>query len=636
MSPAMNLSPSTRWFPCLLLAAAACSGPRPSTRSTQELGSPTQRTSGAQPGTAGAGAGSLAASTPQAAPIDVGALLDRARVFLAQSKPQDALEAIDQVLADERTHPTARTLHGVAMLQLARVDGESALVYADALHDFEAALAVQESALALAGASRAARMAGEPDKALDFAQRAQRAAAGAAIESGEDLRPAKLTVEAAFDVYLRQKQSGGDSSAARTALTQHLDSYVAHESADTWALVQRANLCEWEQDPAGAAAALEQALVLDVREEALHNRLVAQARAVGQSAAVLAAYDRIAAAHPKAALPEWYRAQEYFSRAAAALQAGSNAEPDFVQAERHFAACREREPGYQKTCHDYEIVCRGGVGWARLAAEDLAASEAAFRSMVEIQAGGLEWSMLPSLRSGVDGLAFVADAWQRRGDDPENLGHAARLFEELLALRATDAAFANNAGFFHREAAVGLEFLARRAELAAKAQSDPTQLEQGRARAEQLRKQARDHVQRSLAAYREAIRRAPTDVRYLNDCALIMVYHAREHADEARKILHEAIALGQQQLADLSLDAGARDALQEAWGDAHQNMGLLDLLVAKDAAGARTWFQKCFEIGPKPRVNRAWVTDVALGACDRVAKGETLDVVRDLDPRLWQ
>jgi hypothetical protein len=74
--------------------------------------------------------------------------------------------------------------------------------------------------------------------------------------------------------------------------------------------------------------------------------------------------------------------------------------------------------------------------------------------------------------------------------------------------------------------------------------------------------------------------------------------------------------------------------LQEAWGDAHQNLGLLELTIRKNPARAREWFQESLEIGPLPRIDRAWIRTSALPACDALEKGEALDLLF-LDPRLW-
>jgi len=95
-----------------------------------------------------------------------------------------------------------------------------------------------------------------------------------------------------------------------------------------------------------------------------------------------------------------------------------------------------------------------------------------------------------------------------------------------------------------------------------------------------------------------------------------------------------AIELGAEQKNDPDLSPEELDSLLEAWGDAHQNMGLVYLTLKGDPQTARGWFEQAFEIGPRPRVDRGWIEHVALPACDKAAAGDP-QALEDLDPRLW-
>ena len=123
-------------------------------------------------------------------------------------------------------------------------------------------------------------------------------------------------------------------------------------------------------------------------------------------------------------------------------------------------------------------------------------------------------------------------------------------------------------------------------------------------------------------------------MRVVNDAALILVYHFASQAEEAERMLLHAVELGARQKDDPTLDDEARDRLLEAWGDAHQNLGLLNLVTLRRPEIARQWFQLCVEIGPRPRIDRSWVTDVALPQCAKALAGEPLDLAA-LDPRIW-
>jgi tetratricopeptide (TPR) repeat protein len=259
----------------------------------------------------------------------------------------------------------------------------------------------------------------------------------------------------------------------------------------------------------------------------------------------------------------------------------------------------------------------------------------------------------------VVGLQFVADQHVQRGEGEFDLtgkAEAAEIFDLLREYVPDDPDLANNAGFFHRDTCVILELMAQSAERHARgeklvrrdeggdaesAEFETVQVEvseQERAEAlsaaEELRTAAREHARKSEAAYLAAAALAPEDVRVQNDAAVVMVYHTRDDVPATRALLDRAIELGQRQVQDPELSAEEQDRLLEAWGDAYQNLGLLELTLANDPAAARAAFEKAFEIGPRPRVDRSWIESVALPVCERVAAGEA-EAVQELDPRLW-
>ena len=102
---------------------------------------------------------------------------------------------------------------------------------------------------------------------------------------------------------------------------------------------------------------------------------------------------------------------------------------------------------------------------------------------------------------------------------------------------------------------------------------------------------------------------APEDVRILNDTALLLVYHLHRDWDRAAELLTRAVELGQKQLENAELTKSQRTELESAWGDAHENLGVLHLEHEHDPAAARRWFQRAVEIGPdpRPRVVEHWL-----------------------------
>ena len=140
--------------------------------------------------------------------------------------------------------------------------------------------------------------------------------------------------------------------------------------------------------------------------------------------------------------------------------------------------------------------------------------------------------------------------------------------------------------------------LARLAELDA-ASADPN-LWNDPARAQAL-------MEKSYAAYQVAARLVPDDVRVVNDAGLIMAYYVRTDPDAAEAYLLDAVKDGGPQLAATDLGADERDALNEAWGDAHQNLGILEMTLRNRPAEAKAWFEKALEIGPP---SRNWLRSV--------------------------
>jgi len=87
----------------------------------------------------------------------------------------------------------------------------------------------------------------------------------------------------------------------------------------------------------------------------------------------------------------------------------------------------------------------------------------------------------------------------------------------------------------------------------------------------------------SYAAYEQAVKYAPDDARTANDCGLMLVYHLHRDAKRAEALFNRAIEIGKGQLADLGPKAdeedeatrSRRESLEEAVGDAYQNLGKL-------------------------------------------------------------
>jgi tetratricopeptide (TPR) repeat protein len=113
-------------------------------------------------------------------------------------------------------------------------------------------------------------------------------------------------------------------------------------------------------------------------------------------------------------------------------------------------------------------------------------------------------------------------------------------------------------------------------------------------------KEAMQLWEQSYAWYQQAVKLSPDDARTANDCGLMLVYHLHRDYDQARKLFDRAIANGDKQLAALTAEATTqqRQAVEEAIGDAWQNIGKLLLLQHRPWAEAKPFCEKAVQYYP--------------------------------------
>ena len=127
------------------------------------------------------------------------------------------------------------------------------------------------------------------------------------------------------------------------------------------------------------------------------------------------------------------------------------------------------------------------------------------------------------------------------------------------------------------------------------------------------RQQASEEAyRRGFAALRRAAELAPDELALGRDAAGLAVYRVPSEIQWARTELARLVDLGASQLEDPDLDAERRFALEEAWGDAHEMLGVIQLEVDLDPLAARRWFERSLAIGP---VRRAEIIDHYLPRC---------------------
>lgn len=560
--------------------------------------------------------------------------LGRAREALNAGVPEDALVAVDRALAIHPRDPRVLVLKAEGSASLAErmiARGASAPFVEGAMVDaLESYLALPATPDHLSATSEAAAQLDRSALALELA----RAAVG---ELPDDDQPETLASAArahkawglaALRAFIAQRSYDPTSGAedpgfdvdatffeAEDALMRYLG--FAPDEREAWNNL--ANLYLWAGDPASAAAIDARALGRFPGDRALLDALTAAAASSGPGRALV----ELEALGEGLPIYTFYTGRQRLldaiptmtSAPESALEAAERADAELARAASADESLAEEARGWR-------VISRALAGWALYEQEQLDAATQVFLTMEDLVEGGLAWRLEGSVRSGVDGLYFIGDQYGKRGD----WERAAQTFGLLEVAQPNDSNWANNAGFFARDAAVALEaegrYLCRAAtgdlsddrlheELrilaSVPAELAGTDAERAAfaAAAEARFARARGLAEASYASYLHASSLAPTDVRIVNDTALIQVYYLHEDLDTAEAYLLRAIAMGEEQLAaddeEPSLDPEARAALEEALGDAYQNMGVLHLMLLDDRAGAIPFLERSRDTGTVPR-----------------------------------
>ncbi|MBM3975765.1 MAG: hypothetical protein FJ299_02105 [Planctomycetes bacterium] len=458
------------------------------------------------------------------------------------------------------------------------------------------------------------------------------------------LTPARVRYDA-FDFALRSQRAAGGAGTDELLedCRMELAVLLAADPQNVWTWRAYAANEAAAGAPEEALAVLERAIDRLPREYELWNdwRLLARQHVGLRGAAERA--EALALRHGQSAPALFHAGSECFEAALEQLNSDPlTARDGFLRAQEWLTSARATDPAWDASVRDREVVCRAGLGWSALGLGRAEEAELAFRSMDEVVPGGLRYSIEGRLGSGIAGLDAVGrELAQRYSASRElaSLERAAAIYATLRDSAPTDGEesiesdWPRRAGVFQRELALEL---ARRAQLCCVAARDgaaaatleqalralepdlPAELSSpaGReallARADLLAARARDRMRESWSSYRAALGPESEDVRMLNDAALVQVQYLREDLAGAEALLRRSVELGERQLADPTLSQRARYELQNAWGDAHQSLGVLELVHRGDKLTARLWFEKALSIGPDPR---PIVSDEFLPAC---------------------
>ncbi len=575
--------------------------------------------------------------------------LTRARARILGGAPEDALIEIDRALEIAPQDPEVRLLKADASLRLAEAriqggGGSPGLIQGALLDALEFYRGAGESTHGLFGASRASWWLNQKEAALEFARRgmAQRGPDDALPEEFGGT-PERIYAEQVYAAYASARaESRDDAPALFRESEDALGKCLGRASDDPWAWSTLADLYQWEGQLGAAKETLLRGLQRVPEDVGLLARLARVGQELEGAAATVRTFETYVAAHPEVLAARWQLAAAHFELALQGYEKDPRVlDPEpFRAAEQEFRALRERAPEFAQGALGFEVVCRLARGWCAYHAADMARAEREFLAMNELLERGVEWQLPGRLESGIQGLFFVADAYSKN----DNLA-AGEVFEHLHELQPDQYLWANNAGFFLRDAGVDLEREGRglcraarglvgnvevlaelraRAGIAGLPPGSPEERAAFARAADERLARARAILERSWAAYRPAAELVPNDVRVVNDAALVLVYYLRHDLGLAEQLLLRCVEMGGPQLeakrAELAVEASPERAsaleseielLTEAWGDAHQNMGVLEWFHRGNAAAARPWFEKSLEIWPtRPEVQNSYLPQV--------------------------
>ena len=448
--------------------------------------------------------------------------------------------------------------------------------------------------------------------------------ADAATEEAEsvELSPEAIAAKARADELFSEAQVA-------------LANLLGRESDEPWVWGQLSDLYEWEERFDVARARLQQGLARLPDDAGLIARLARVGRRERGSEHVIALFEDFIAANPNNSLGHWYLAFERFEHAVDRMTQDGAREYDsasLTAAEAGFRRCRELVPNNTAACQAYEVMCRNARGWCAFNEDELERATEEFLAMNDVFDRGVEWEIRGRLQSGVMGLVFVGDQYNNKRD---NLA-AAESFELAHHLERDSVDWSNNAGFFLRDASMDIEAEGKRLCRAGRGETTdekalgelrllagidpllagtPAEREAFHAAAAASLAQARDLMERSWLAYEVAAELAPDDVRIVNDAGLVLVYYTHNRLETAEELLLQSAALGVEQApvlramlenAELTEDERA-DLMSElfdlenAWGDAYQNLSVLEWLHKQNNEKALEYAKRSIEIGPDPR-----------------------------------
>jgi len=562
--------------------------------------------------------------------------LDKAARLSAAGEHAAAIAEIEEVLRTNSGRADLLEAAGNAALALGEAGDRARLAYAR-----ESFLQAGSTPTALLGRSRAARLMGLWDEALDCARQALVLLSVRPRAERLELVPAAEVVlaDAGMDVLRGlRSQSGAAATALAAELESALSSRIREQGSDAMAHARLAALYLDQGKVFEALAAAESGLGFSPADAELAKLLARAALSAGGANEVIAAFGRLSKRFPTQALLYWYPALERFKSAVSGvvLNPRDTLWRQLQQAMAGFAECRRLDARYEKSCLEYEALCLGVRGWELFADDRLEPARLTFLSMdtslpggIALDPAGVDPQLQGRLSDGLSGLARIAERYR---DVKKDSPAAAAVFSDLARVAPKNALYVRAAAQSAELAAEDLEQLALEFESARegklqdsarlralrklagvsdRAVGSDKEAERFAAAAADRRKRAAESYANSWQSYLAAVELEPQDARLACDAARVAVYCTKSDPARAEELLRRAIRLAQEQSLVTGLSPSALSALERTWGDALVHLGVFELESKHDPRAARQYFEQSLEVGSTP-IPRHYVREVLL------------------------
>ena len=503
--------------------------------------------------------------------------LDAARALLTDD-PMRALDAAESLLREAPGLRAARLVAAEGSMRLAQSGaGPAQLHYVDAAAQFEKALADGDDAdqpLAVQLLAECRFQLGEFEACEAAALRAARAYAAVDLPERRTAAANCFLLAGRADlqqmVALRQQELDGSDRDSRgkvafgkdtlrlgSAAASHFEAARAELPAD--ATTSLALLYRWLENSNAVLQTLERGLRETPQETAIHDAFLAWMQETGQHEAMLGTYAQLVRANPTTTILRWHQGRALFARADTLRQDGNfqGGVAAYDKAAAAFGDYLAMVPGHADSARQWLALCDLSACRCAVDMGDLATAENRLFAAADASPATTNYpdgapQLVDSFGNHFAGAAFaIHAACAESGDDA--LAKALAFNERVLAR------FPDRWGFLYNNAALAARDLGVQ------------KSQQGDAAA------AKDLWERSYGFYEKAVALSPDDARIVNDTGLMLIYHLDRDLDRARALFERAIELGKGQLAALPADADPRERerLEEAVGDAYQNIAVL-------------------------------------------------------------